>query len=199
MPLGDSITAGGGSSTGAGYRLPLWDLLTASPGPRVDFVGSARAGTFADPDHEGHSGYMIDELRARIDDWIATARPDVVLLHAGINDVKYGVRQGAEDRLLTLIDQIHTDKPDATIYVLGLIPTTVGQEGQVRVFNATVRSAATSHAYRWVDPPDLASDELPDGLHPNDQGYQRMAEAFYRALRQAETPPPLPEACTPSP
>ncbi|MEU3903303.1 SGNH/GDSL hydrolase family protein [Streptomyces goshikiensis] len=181
MPLGDSITAGGGSSTGAGYRLPLWDLLTAR-GEQVDFVGSARSGTFADPDHEGHSGYMVNELRARIDDWIAAAHPDVILLHAGINDVKYGERDGAEDRLLALVDRIHTDKPDAIVYVMGLIPTTGGLEGQTAAFNAVTRDAAASHRFFWVEPPALTADELPDRLHPNDASYQRMANAFSGAL-----------------
>lgn len=181
MPLGDSITAGGGSTTGAGYRLPLWNLLAAG-GERADFVGSARAGQVADPDHEGHSGYMVDELRARIDDWIAAARPDVVLLHAGINDLKYGERQGAEDRLLALIDRTRADKPDAAIYVMGLIPTTGGLEGQTAAFNAVIHDAAAGHRFTWVEPPVLAADELPDRLHPNDAGYQRMADAFNGAL-----------------
>lgn len=189
MPLGDSITAGGGSSTGGGYRLPLWEQLAKHPEQPVDFVGSERAGTFPDPDHEGHSGYMINELRNHLDDWLTAARPDIVLIHAGINDVDFGERQGAADRLIALVDQIHAGRPAATVYVMGLIPTTGGLEDQTAAFNATVRSAAGSHRFLWVEPPPLTADELPDQLHPNDKGYQRMAQAFLAGMKQASTPP----------
>ncbi|WP_327300392.1 SGNH/GDSL hydrolase family protein [Streptomyces goshikiensis] len=200
MPLGDSITAGGGSSTGGGYRLPLWERLSEHPEQPIDFVGSARAGSFADPDHEGHSGYVIDGLRAHIDDWVAAAQPDIVLLHAGINDVDFGRRQGAPERLIELADRIAADRPNSVVYVLGLIPTTDGLEDQAVTFNASVRSASAAHGYLWVEPPALSADELPDGLHPNDKGYVRMAEALYRALQGQVEASPLPgDGCLPSP
>lgn len=178
MPLGDSITQGVGSSTGAGYRLPLWDRLT---GRRVDFVGSQSSGAVADPDHEGHSGYMIDQLKAGIDGWLTTAKPDVVLLHAGINDLDRGEQPHAADRLIALADRITADQPHATVLVLGLIPTTSGLEGETRAFNNRL-SGATGHRYRYVEPPALTPAEMADRLHPNNQGYQRIAGAFYAAM-----------------
>src|SRR3954453_12829185 len=66
MPLGDSITWGVGSSTGNGYRAPLWDELAAGGHPR-DLVGTGRAGSMSDPDNEGHSGYRIDQIAALAD------------------------------------------------------------------------------------------------------------------------------------
>src|SRR5204863_464849 len=59
MPLGDSITYGIGSSDGSGYRARLWDDLA---GNNVDFVGSQQSGRVPDPDNEGHSGWVIDQL-----------------------------------------------------------------------------------------------------------------------------------------
>ena len=55
MPLGDSITWGVGSSTGNGYRGPLWSMLAADGHP-LDFVGTVRDGSMSDSDNEGHSG-----------------------------------------------------------------------------------------------------------------------------------------------
>jgi lysophospholipase L1-like esterase len=182
MPLGDSITAGVGSSTGGGYRLPLWRALAGRTNIEVDFVGSEHGGGFADPDHEGHSGYMIDQIRAGVDGWVADARPDVVLLHLGINDLDRGDRLGAADRLIALIDQIERDQPNVTVIVQGLIPTTDGLEGDAATFNAIVRSEAPHHSFSWVEPPELGDDEMADRLHPNDQGYQRMAAAYASAL-----------------
>ncbi|GAA2348979.1 hypothetical protein [Dactylosporangium salmoneum] len=79
MPLGASITWGTASSTGNGYREELRRHLVDDAGVAVDFVGSQRSGTMADPDNEGHPGYRIDQVAAGADQWLAAARPDVVL------------------------------------------------------------------------------------------------------------------------
>lgn len=178
MPLGDSITQGVGSSTGAGYRGPLQELL----GPGFAFVGSQQGGPIRDPDHEGHSGYMIDQLEDGIDGWLAAAQPDIVLVHAGINDLDRGDPARAPERLLGLANRIHADQPDVAVIVLGLIPTTAGLEAQAQQFNASVRHGANAHRFRWVEPPALTAAEMADRLHPNDLGYQRMAGAFAAAL-----------------
>lgn len=178
MPLGDSITQGVGSSTGAGYRQPLQEQLV---GRRVDFVGSQSGGVAIDPDHEGHSGCMIDQLGAGVDGWLNTAKPDVVLLHAGINDLDRGEQAHAADRLIALADRIATDQPRATVLVLGLIPTTGGLEAETRAVNSKIRDA-TGHRYRYVEPPALTPAEMADRLHPNDAGYRRIAAAFHIAM-----------------
>lgn len=197
MPLGDSITAGVGSSTGGGYRQPLWSRLAGRADIQVDYVGSEHGGGFADPEHEGHSGYMIDQIRAGVDGWIAQAKPDVVLLHAGINDLDRGDRAGAADRLVALVDQIERDQPGVTVIVQGLIPTTGGLQGDAIAFNAQVRAGRT---YRYVEPPELTPDQMADRLHPNDQGYARMADDFFEAMRAAAQPSrATPGACCPSP
>jgi len=185
MPLGDSITAGVGSSTGGGYRLPLWRQLAGRANVQVDFVGSERGGAFEDPDHEGHSGYMIDQIRARIDGWLAQAHPDVVLLHLGINDLDRGDKVGAADRLIALADRIKRDQPDVAVIVQGLIPTTGGLQGDATTFNAQVRAG---RQYVYVEPPELTPEEMADRLHPGDRGYERMADAFADALAATQEP-----------
>src|SRR5262245_22408358 len=77
MPLGDSITWGVGSSTGNGYRSALYDALAAE-GYSLDFVGSGRNGTMADPDNEGHSGWLIEQIAGIADSVLATYHPNVV-------------------------------------------------------------------------------------------------------------------------
>lgn len=76
LPLGDSITFGVGSSDGNGYRNLLHNLL--SPGNTVDFIGSIKAGTMADNDNEGHSGYTITQISGTVSNSKALpARPNV--------------------------------------------------------------------------------------------------------------------------
>jgi lysophospholipase L1-like esterase len=193
MPLGDSITWGVGSPTTSSYRRPLANLLTGQSRYAVNFVGSQASGSLPDLSNEGHSGYTIDQIRAGIDGWMAGARPDVVLLHIGINDINRGIDvPNAPDRLMALVDRIFANKPGVTLLVMGPIPTTPGLEAQVTTFNSRVRALEGSqqqagNKFRYVEPPALTAAQLPDRLHPNDEGYQRMAQAFHGPLDRAFT------------
>ncbi|WP_329580844.1 SGNH/GDSL hydrolase family protein [Kitasatospora sp. NBC_01250] len=188
MPLGDSITVGVGSQSQAGYRLPLWQLVTGQSRYTVQFVGSQRDGSFPSPQHEGHSGWMIDDIRSHVDGWLAAQRPDVVLLHIGINDLDRGAdKDHAPDRLQALVEQIFADRPGVTVILQGLLPTTDGLQTQVRRFNRQARTLQSTerelgNRLSWVTPPALTQDEWNDRLHPNDRGYARMAVAFFGAL-----------------
>ena len=87
MPLGDSITYGEHSSTGGGYRLPLWNELVAR-GTHIDFVGSMRNGPPGfDAENEGHRGWEIAQITSHIINWLIAYRPDIILLHIGTNDI----------------------------------------------------------------------------------------------------------------
>ena len=193
MPVGDSITFGVGSPTKSSYRRPLMNLLANQSRFSVTFAGSQASGNLPDLANEGHSGYIIDEIRAGIDGWVAGARPDVVLLHLGINDYNRNVDvANAPARLRTLIDRIFADKPGVTVLVMGLIPTTVGRENQAATFNNQVRAMESGlrqagKKFRYIQPPALAASELPDGLHPNDAGFARMAQGFHDMLNQVFT------------
>ncbi len=112
MPFGDSITVGAGSRAGDGYRARLHRDLTAA-GLRVNFVGSRSSGPGPDPDHEGHSGWTMAQLSARADRWLRRARPDVVLLHVGTNDLRTDrSADRAPQRLARLLFQIGLRRQD---------------------------------------------------------------------------------------
>ncbi|MGW5611684.1 ricin-type beta-trefoil lectin domain protein [Streptomyces sp. NPDC003753] len=193
MPLGDSITWGVGSSTGNGYRGPLWNELAADGHP-LDFVGTGRNGSMSDPDNEGHSGYRIDQIAALADASLTRYRPNVVTLHIGTNDL-----QGASEvdtaiaRLRSLVNQITADVPDATVLVASLVVSTSASEEQYRgAYNQAVprivsdAQAAGKHV-AYVDMSSLTTADLADPLHPNDAGYQKMADAFHRGIQAADS------------
>ncbi|WP_328536565.1 ricin-type beta-trefoil lectin domain protein [Streptomyces sp. NBC_00344] len=192
MPLGDSITDGYQSSTGNGYRGPLWDELSAA-GHSLDFVGTSRAGTMADPDNEGHSGWRIDQIAAIADASLATYRPNVVTLEIGTNDLGQNYQVPAmADRLNSLIDRIVADAPDATVLVGTLIISTSDQEqanrGEYdrRIPQIVAAEQAAGKHVRLVDLSSVTASDLADALHPNDRGYQKMADAFNGAVQSAD-------------
>lgn len=120
-------------------------------------------------------------------------RPDVVLLHIGINDLNRGIDPAhAPDRLRTLVDRVFADRPGVTVLMLGCITTTPGLESAVAAYNAAAKALAGSERragrkMSCIDPPALTSAEMADGLHPDDAGHRRMAQAFFPALDAAVT------------
>src|ERR1700754_4804927 len=72
MPLGDSITDG--LTVPGGYRISLWPKLNTTT-TKIDFVGSLSNGPsqLGDHDHEGHSGWRIDQLDTNIAAWLRTS------------------------------------------------------------------------------------------------------------------------------
>ena len=188
MPLGDSITAGLGSTTEAGYRLPLWNRIAGQSRYRVDFVGSQHDGAVPDADHEGHRGWFINQIRANIDTWHATAQPATIILHIGINDLAWGADPtAAAAETVELVNRIYALNPNGIVILLGLIPTSgdPALRSKAAAYNAQIRYVSQRRFY-YMDAPALTSAEMADELHPNDAGYQRIGDALYTVLNRAE-------------
>ncbi|MEU4420327.1 RICIN domain-containing protein [Actinoplanes sp. NPDC024001] len=187
MPLGDSITEG--TQVPGGYRIGLWQRMAAA-GYRVDFVGSQFNGPAAlgDHDHQGHPGWRIDQIDANITGWLRATTPRTVLLHLGTNDIlqNYNVA-GAPGRLSALIDRITATVPSADVFVATIIPlANPGQGAAARTFNAALPGIVQSKGPRvhLVDMhAALTTADLIDGVHPTAGGYDKMAAAWYAALR----------------
>jgi lysophospholipase L1-like esterase len=190
MPLGDSITEG--TQVPGGYRIGLWQRFTGA-GYRVDLVGSQFNGPtgLGDHDHQGHPGWRIDQIDAQILTWLRNTTPRTVLLHIGTNDILQNFNvAGAPARLSTLVDRITATVPNADVFVATIIPlANSGQEAAVRTFNATIPGMVQSkvNAGKHVHLVDmhaaLTTADLLDGIHPTATGYDKMAAAWFTALR----------------
>ncbi|GAA1636222.1 ricin-type beta-trefoil lectin domain protein [Catellatospora bangladeshensis] len=190
MPLGDSITEG--TQVPGGYRTGLWQRL-AGGGYRVDFVGTQFNGpsSLGDHDHEGHPGWRIDQIDANISGWLQATAPRTVLLHIGTNDVLQNYQLStAPGRLSSLLDRITAAAPAADVFVATIIPlSNAGQENAARTFNAALPGIVQSkvNAGKHVHLVDmhsaLTTADLIDGIHPTATGYDKMAAAWYTALR----------------
>ena len=202
MPMGDSITLG--SNVTGGYRDPLYTLLT-NRADTFTFVGSqtgsaSAALTAAGQDHhEGHSGYVITNGTSRtgldenLSSWIGPGHenPDKILLMIGSNDINLGYNMtNAPARLSDLITHIYGYRPSVKLYVASIIPMSAGgHQTDVQAFNAAIPGIVASHQalgrnviYVPMYEALNISTDLADGLHPNAQGYQRMAQAWDTAL-----------------
>lgn len=193
MPLGDSITDGVGFC--GGYRAPLYKML-ANAKYNVNFVGSQTDNAPAwlpQPNHEGHSGYRIDQIQSGFVNWAKSgASPDIILLLIGTND--YGQDHdpaNAYKRLDQLITLIATNKPSAKLIVANLTIRTDYPNLETAIettFNPNVPSIVAKHAalgqnVSFVDMhAALGASDLVDKLHPNESGYNKMAATWFNAI-----------------
>jgi lysophospholipase L1-like esterase len=200
MPLGDSITAGEADTppdSYTGYRGPLWSELVAD-GYHIDFVGSVVNGPDAiDRNHEGHAGYRIDELLAGISSYLA-ARPDIILLHVGTNDLLQGISPANASQILgELLDRIHQLRPTAHVVVASILPISTSNSVHVSPklitdFNSHVAPLVAARAARgWrISHVDMAARVAlrpfefdSSGIHPTQDGYVRMASVWHAELK----------------
>lgn len=225
MPLGGSITHGA-AMWGPNYRYYLWTQLTQA-GYSVDFVGSQTAmwaGEYPfpnfDQNHEGHYGFRVDELTANLPVWaasIAPAVPDVVLVHAGTNDLGQGksVDQTISDTA-GLVGALRAINPNVTVMLAQLVPCdpNTGQgvgycyPDRLNEFNARVAvlaSALTTPQSRVIAVDQNTgfniSADLVDGIHPTPSGDQKIANRWFAALQAWFSAPAvtLTPASTPTP
>jgi lysophospholipase L1-like esterase len=174
MALGDSITEGYRSSDLTGYRGPLKELLIRDG---VNPVISDRS----------KGGETIRWFAERVDGWLATDRPDVVLLDAGTNDaVQPDDIPNAGRRIAALVDRILASDPRVSVVVAKLqyMNNPAGRANQ-RKINGQIPPVAAARAGRVyiADMSTLPPTMLDDGIHPNDAGYREMAARWHAALR----------------
>jgi len=195
MPLGDSITQGNPDS----YRRILW-LALKKEGMNVDFVGSlnhtdsnrSKTPDF-DIDHEGHWGWRADEVLDHIDEWTALARPDVVLLHLGTNDIGSGeeVSETVEE-VSRIIVQLRKRNPGVHVLLAAIIPVAnTGATEPISRFNAGLfvlaqKLDSTTSRVLFVNQFEGfdAERDTYDGIHPNEVGNQKMAAKWLAGLKE---------------
>ena len=205
MPMGDSITygvdGGGGGATNAGYRGPLYNLLTGA-GFTFQFVGSYNPNPGSLPTtpvdetfHEGHSGWQtgnggtgilhgVTPVASGGLGWL-TVNPDLILIHIGTNNTSLPEPQSITDDGNTL-DQIHTQLPNATTIVAQIIPRPSAPAwiGQYNADLVTLVASKKALGYNVILA-DLNTGFTGlgnDNLHPNATGYNFMAQQWYNAI-----------------
>ena len=199
MPLGDSITEGTGSSDEAGYRSGVYTLLTDF-GSRFDLVGSLQYGEgLFDKDHEGHAGAYANDILAKLKSYLQQSRPEAVLLHIGTNDVSLGDHYGTvTNEIAAIVDTILAFNPRTKVYLSTLIPRRDAKQSVTLNVNAGLPEVVAERAQQgskiflvdnsaaFLANPNWAAEWMIDHVHPNDAGYEVMAQTWQKAYRNTE-------------
>lgn len=223
MPLGDSITHGGGGF--CAYRYELWFELS-SGGYNVDFVGRRNDTNSGDPtaawypnylttfdrDHEGYWGWRTDEIEAIVTAAATAGLPDIVLVHLGTNDIGQMGAAGvtnADANLRAIIGNLRTVVPNVTVLLAQVTPIGMGSsyfanEAQVGPLNSVIATIVTDSTTAQspvilVDQNsgfDLGTMMQGDGLHPNLLGEAQMAAVWLDVLDSLLVPGNIPPNVT---
>lgn len=205
LPFGDSITFGLGYD--GGYRVHLFELAVQD-NKNITFVGHSTMGDSGGDSgpqtvagkpfpraNEGHSGWTIsgsNGIAKRVPSPALDDDPHIVLLHIGTNDLYNTMMPTAEmpDRLGQLIDDVIAVVPDSLIVVAKLTPVSnASWTATLNTYNAAIpaiveeRAAAGKHVIMADMNTGFATSNLGDGVHPNEAGYDLMAERWYELIK----------------
>lgn len=213
MPLGDSITygvIGTNDVNSGGYRTELWNKFVAD-GLEVEFVGSQFnvPESLGNKAHEGHPGWRIRRIARSVNKWLDASQPDLVLLMIGTNDTRKSSLKTMINELSALIDQITAHSPNTRLLVASIPPVHPAARPMLQglrtiYFNTAIPSIVNSKVAQgkkvdFVDMRSLTvsdltaslSLDLDKGLHPNAQGYRKIANFWHDAILRVTSNRPI--------
>ncbi|MGQ0796435.1 MAG: SGNH/GDSL hydrolase family protein [Methanobacteriota archaeon] len=186
--IGDSTTAGT-----PGFRSPLEAPPNGRGNPESQYAfWMMRARPEWTVLNRGVNGERSDEIRARFARDVLEARPDYVIILAGVNDIYQGLLPEAAERH---IGPMYAESIEAGVVPVAasVLPFNLATERDrlaMRELNHWIESLArilgvpfcdTRGAVAAASDPDRLRDS-PDGLHPGVEGYRRMGEALVNTL-----------------
>lgn len=194
-----------GPANSVGYRKPLYDALLAA-GYLVDFVGSQNYGYSVpnfDPDNEGHGGWTASEIvfgtsnassqdpncpTCKLIDWLNGKKPDMILLHIGTNG--FTTNPANVSAILNTINLWSTgpNGNPVAVFLAQIINRNPYQSVDVLTYNLNLSTLVQNRQSMGVGPLTFLVDQesalaypadLADGLHPNENGYSKMAGRWF--------------------
>ena len=214
MPLGNSITVGKGDpdtnpgSVYTGFRDDLHVLLSNN-GWNFDFVGSQSDGDQAqfDVHHEGRSGWKAEQIDENVASWLDIYTPDIVLLHIGTNDISAGqTLQSTVNEIESIVDKIYNFNKGKAILLSKLIPrlpnanndevrtdnlNSIIEQLYTNKFNQGYNIYLVDHFSAFKANSNWINDYMYDDVHPNNTGYNKMAQTYFTVLQNVTLPAEL--------
>lgn len=213
MPLGNSITAGYTIPVPGdleGYRNFLYESLLNN-GLDVDFIGSKENGSFIENQHEGHGGWHIKHwfgnknysLIDSLSKFLTLNHPDIILLHAGTNDIgelddyrNNNTIDTTVSDLSELLDEIYFFDSNIHVILARIInridnedTENVNETDTTTTYNVLIQNMADLRIANGdkltvvdMEPSINYSTDLPDSVHPNAVGYYKMANVWFNGI-----------------
>lgn len=197
MPIGDSVTQGGRKPGEYSYRLPLSKILQQAH-YKVDFIGSQgqlddenfQWPSDFDNNHEGYYGETTWSVHDTfIENTKALPAPDIALIQLGNNDLsRWNQFSAVLSPLHDIIKRLREKNPKVTI-LLGEFNHNWPKSKYLRAHLKLLALYENSSKSRIIMVPhyknwDTKKDTF-DGLHPNATGQQKMANMWFKYIKQA--------------
>lgn len=175
--LGDSLTSGYGISMEHTYPALIGRMLEKE-GYQVSILNA------------GVSGDTTAGGLRRID-WLLKQRPDIFFIALGANDSLRGQDpEEAKKNLSAIIDRTLEKYPQTRIILAGIkAPPSMGSDYESS-FNPLYQTLAQEKQVPLIPflLEGVAGEEalnLPDKIHPNEEGHKRIAQTVYPAIAEA--------------
>ena len=171
-----------GNSITAGYQLEMSKAFPALIQEKLDSLGYSYKTVNA-----GLSGETSAGGKGRID-WVLGTVPDVFFLELGANDGLRGLSlEETPKNLQSIIDAVKSVNPDVQIIIAGMmVPPNLGKDYTSK-FSEIFPDLAKKNEATYIPflLEGVAGDpklNLPDGIHPNPEGHQIVAETVWDYL-----------------
>lgn len=141
--------------------------------------------------NQGRAAERIFDGVIRFNEVFASARPEAVLLQEGLNDLGSAGPDIATGLMRSMVQAAKNG--GARVFVGSMVPTLPNRQRSqnavlLEAYNAVLKVMCAQEGVTYVD---LYNGMMPqadqligvDGLHPNEAGYRRIAELFFRAIQ----------------
>jgi acyl-CoA thioesterase-1 len=172
-----------GNSLTAGYGIDADDAFPGLTQSRIDSLGL---------DYKVINGGLSGETTAgglsRLD-WFLEDQPEIFILELGGNDGLRGIAlTETKSNLLAMIDKVRAKFPDTKIILAGMqIPPNMGQEYSnefKEIFPAVAEAKnVTLIPFLLENVGGVPEMNLPDGIHPTEEGHQIVFETIWPYLK----------------
>ncbi|MCA1616135.1 MAG: SGNH/GDSL hydrolase family protein [Acidobacteria bacterium] len=190
VALGDSTGVGVGARAGGGYVARLFERIERErPGSRVINLCV--------------SGARTDDVLRRQLPHVAAARPTLITVGIGINDLtNFAPAETFEANYDEIVSRLRADAPGARVVLSNIpdispapaVPAALRADAvrRIRLFNEIIGRVAARHGARVADAyhpsreviaahPEFFSD---DGFHPSAEGYEYWAKMLWPAVKE---------------
>jgi acyl-CoA thioesterase-1 len=172
-----------GNSLTAGYGIDADDAFPGLTQTRIDSLGL---------DYKVINGGLSGETTAgglsRLD-WFLEDKPEIFILELGGNDGLRGIAlTETKSNLLAMVDKVRAKFPETKIILAGMqIPPNMGQEYSYEfkeIYPAVAEEKnITLIPFLLENVGGIPELNLPDGIHPTEEGHQIVFETIWPYLK----------------